>query len=168
MTGVQTCALPIFSVWFPEAKRKVLIPKFELSRFLSGNVKISRMLVNADFVHTIINHISTYDNKALDVKKKARSSETLKDVEKGVQEKSKEMLEILQPLLIQINKGLVVEREHTDDPAVAFKITMDHLKESLTYYDDLEKYVEKKPQVSTDKEKPSKTHSSTPSRRRSQ
>ena len=54
-----------FSVWFPEAKRKVLIPKFELSRFLSGNVKISRMLVDADFVHTIINHISTYDNKAL-------------------------------------------------------------------------------------------------------
>ena len=35
-----------FSVWFPEAKRKVLIPKFELSRFLSGNVKISRMLVD--------------------------------------------------------------------------------------------------------------------------
>lgn len=43
----------------------MLIPKFELSRFLSGNVKISRMLVDADFVHTIINHISTYDNKAL-------------------------------------------------------------------------------------------------------
>ena len=48
-----------FSVWFPEAKRKVLIPKFELSRFLSGNVKISRMLVDADFVHTIINQTTT-------------------------------------------------------------------------------------------------------------
>ena len=46
----------------------MLIPKFELSRFLSGNVKISKMLVDADFVHTIINPISTYDNKALVLK----------------------------------------------------------------------------------------------------
>ena len=37
----------------------------------------------------------------------------------------------------QISKGIVVEREHTDDPDVARKIAMDHLVEDPLYYDKL-------------------------------
>lgn len=39
----------------------------------------------------------------------------------------------------QLKKGLEVEKEHTDDPKVALKIAMDHLKEDPEYYDKLEK-----------------------------
>ena len=37
----------------------------------------------------------------------------------------------------QILKGMQVEMEHTDDPAIAMEITMDHLSEDPTYYDKL-------------------------------
>lgn len=39
----------------------------------------------------------------------------------------------------QLKKGLEVEKEHTDDPKVALKIAMDHLKEDPKYYDKLQK-----------------------------
>jgi hypothetical protein len=39
----------------------------------------------------------------------------------------------------QIEKGLKVEREHTDDPKIQREIVYDHLTEDLHYYDKLEK-----------------------------
>ena len=38
----------------------------------------------------------------------------------------------------QVEKGLKVEKEHTDDPDVALEITYDHLTEDPLYYDKLE------------------------------
>lgn len=38
-----------------------------------------------------------------------------------------------------LEKGLKVEMEHTNNPQIALEIAMDHLTESKTYYDDLEK-----------------------------
>ncbi len=38
----------------------------------------------------------------------------------------------------QVDKGLKVEREHTDDPAIAREIVYDHLTEDPRYYDKLE------------------------------
>jgi hypothetical protein len=42
-------------------------------------------------------------------------------------------------LLKQILIGMDVEREHTKDEATALKITLDHLKEHLNYYETLKK-----------------------------
>jgi predicted Zn-ribbon and HTH transcriptional regulator len=42
-------------------------------------------------------------------------------------------------LLSQIKKGIEVEMEHTDDPRIALKIAMDHIKEDPKYYDKLTK-----------------------------
>ena len=42
-------------------------------------------------------------------------------------------------LLQQIKKGIEVEMEHTDDPKIALKIAMDHIKEDPQYYDKLTK-----------------------------
>jgi vacuolar-type H+-ATPase subunit E/Vma4 len=42
-------------------------------------------------------------------------------------------------LLQQIKKGIEVEMEHTDDPKMALKIAMDHIKEDPKYYDKLAK-----------------------------
>lgn len=39
----------------------------------------------------------------------------------------------------QIKKGIEVEMEHTDDPKIALKIAMDHIKEDPKYYDKLVK-----------------------------
>ena len=41
------------------------------------------------------------------------------------------------PPIDQIKKGIEVEMEHTDDPKVALKIALDHLKEDPKYYDKL-------------------------------
>lgn len=38
----------------------------------------------------------------------------------------------------QVEKGVKVEMEHTDDPAVAREIAYDHLTEDPRYYDKLE------------------------------
>jgi hypothetical protein len=38
----------------------------------------------------------------------------------------------------QLQKGIKVEREHTDDPTLAQEIAMDHLQEDPRYYDKLE------------------------------
>jgi rubrerythrin len=39
--------------------------------------------------------------------------------------------------LSQIKKGIEVEMEHTDDPKIALKIALDHIKEDPKYYDKL-------------------------------
>jgi hypothetical protein len=41
--------------------------------------------------------------------------------------------------LSQIKKGIEVEMEHTDNPKIALKIAMDHIKEDPKYYDKLTK-----------------------------
>lgn len=53
--------------------------------------------------------------------------------------------------LDQLEKGIEVEKEHTDDPYKAIEIAMDHLAEDTKYYTKLEK-MEKKSQVLTDRE----------------
>ena len=37
----------------------------------------------------------------------------------------------------QIEKGVKVEMEHTDDPEIAAKIALDHLVENIRYYEYL-------------------------------
>jgi len=54
-----------FSVWFPKAKGKVVLPIFKQAHFISGRVSVEKVLVDSNFVFTIYNHICTYDNKAL-------------------------------------------------------------------------------------------------------
>ena len=39
----------------------------------------------------------------------------------------------------QVKKGLRIELEHTNDPALALEVTLDHLAELPDYYDKLEK-----------------------------
>lgn len=39
----------------------------------------------------------------------------------------------------QLEKGIKIEMEHTDDPSIAREIAMDHLTEKSDYYDYLEK-----------------------------
>jgi hypothetical protein len=57
----------------------------------------------------------------------------------------------------QLNMGVKVEREHTDDPKKALEISMDHLTEFpgeyYTALDEMEKKLEKKKEKSKDKEK---------------
>jgi hypothetical protein len=38
-----------------------------------------------------------------------------------------------------LSKGIAVEQEHTESPAFATKVAMDHLVENPNYYDQLEK-----------------------------
>jgi len=42
----------------------------------------------------------------------------------------------------QLEKGILTEMEHTDDPDLALEIAMDHLTENDRYYDHLEKMEE--------------------------
>jgi hypothetical protein len=51
----------------------------------------------------------------------------------------KEESKIDKDKLSQIKKGIEVEMEHTDDPKVALKIALDHIKEDPKYYDKLTK-----------------------------
>lgn len=46
-------------------------------------------------------------------------------------------------LILQLGKGIKSEREHTDNPALAREIALDHLTEFPDYYSRLEK-MEKK------------------------
>ena len=51
---------------------------------------------------------------------------------------------VLETLKKQLNKGIKVEMEHTNDKTKAREIAMDHLYEDLKYYDKLEKIEGKK------------------------
>lgn len=42
-------------------------------------------------------------------------------------------------LVVQLAKGIKIEKEHTDDLALAREIALDHLAEFPDYYDRLEK-----------------------------
>lgn len=50
--------------WFPKMKDLVIVPLFDIS-FQSGRRSRSEVLVNKDFVFTVLNHIRTYQAKAL-------------------------------------------------------------------------------------------------------
>ena len=54
-----------FSVWFPNAIGKVLIPIFRGTTCLGAKIKMEKRLVDEDFVYTILNHIRTYTGKQL-------------------------------------------------------------------------------------------------------
>lgn len=53
--------------------------------------------------------------------------------------KGKDIGEIKKELLKQLNKGIKVETEHTDDESEAKEIALDHLFEDPNYYDKLKK-----------------------------
>nr|WLJ60131.1 MAG: replication-associated protein [Piper chlorosis virus] len=50
--------------WFPSFKDKVLIPLFDIS-IETGKRTSSEVMVSRDFVYTVLNHIKTYQQKAL-------------------------------------------------------------------------------------------------------
>nr|WCD42513.1 replication protein contains methyltransferase and helicase1 domains [Hibiscus latent Hawaii virus] len=54
-----------FSVWFPNSVGKVIIPVFRGSTVSCSKVKLDKLLVDEDFVFTILNHIRTYTGKQL-------------------------------------------------------------------------------------------------------
>lgn len=45
----------------------------------------------------------------------------------------------LEKVMLQLNKGIKVEGEHTKNKLVAKKIALDHLAEDLFYYEKLRK-----------------------------
>nr|AAS87223.1 RNA-dependent RNA polymerase/replicase [Odontoglossum ringspot virus] len=53
--------------WFPKVKDMVIVPLFDGS-VTSGKMKRSEVMVNKDFVYTVLNHIRTYQDKALTYK----------------------------------------------------------------------------------------------------
>lgn len=54
----------------------------------------------------------------------------------------------------QLDKGLAVEKEHTDDAEKAKEIALDHLVESADYYDKLAKVEEPQPEAPKAPEQP--------------
>ena len=50
--------------WFPKMKDMVIVPLFEGS-ITSKKMARSEVIVNRDFVYTVLNHIRTYQAKAL-------------------------------------------------------------------------------------------------------
>lgn len=71
--------------------------------------------------------------------------ETLKGLAKGktLEDIAKKHDVSIEHLNSQLNKGIKVEVEHTEEIETAKKIAMDHLFENPNYYTDLDK-VEKK------------------------
>lgn len=45
----------------------------------------------------------------------------------------------MQEVLVELKKGIKVEKEHTGDTSYALEIALDHLGEDLYYYDKLKK-----------------------------
>jgi hypothetical protein len=51
----------------------------------------------------------------------------------------------------QLEMGIKVEMEHTDNPEIAKKIAIDHLKESPVYYSYLKKMEKEMPKTKDEK-----------------
>jgi len=64
---------------------------------------------------------------------------TFKDLTKKYSEHSKDFIQLEKALKSQLNKGIKVEMEHTDDKSKAKEIALDHLFEDPKYYDKLKK-----------------------------
>lgn len=75
--------------------------------------------------------IESKDTKPLDV-----YTPTIKELQKKYDVKMKD-------LTAQIDKGVKVEMEHTNDPKVALEIALDHINEDLFYYSKLAKVEER-------------------------
>ena len=75
--------------------------------------------------------IESKDAKPLDV-----YTPTIKELQKKYDVKMKD-------LTAQIDKGVKVEMEHTNDPKVALEIALDHINEDLFYYSKLAKVEER-------------------------
>jgi hypothetical protein len=74
------------------------------------------------------------------------TSKKEKPIEKGGMSDSKSIKEIaekhnvdIDDILKQLELGIKVEMEHTDDPKIAIEIAKDHLCEFPTYYTELDK-----------------------------
>jgi hypothetical protein len=92
---------------------------------------------NQDFREELLKEFG--DNKEV---KKSDSTEKIK----GGMSDNKSLKEIAQKhdvdiddILKQLELGIKVEMEHTDDPKVAIEIAKDHLCEFPTYYTELDK-----------------------------
>lgn len=78
-------------------------------------------------------------------KKEVKKSDSTEKIKGGVSD-NKSLKEIAQKhdvdiddILKQLELGIKVEMEHTDDPKVAIEIAKDHLCEFPTYYTELDK-----------------------------
>ena len=78
-------------------------------------------------------------------KKEVKKSESTEKIKGGMSD-NKSLKEIAQKhdvdiddILKQLELGIKVEMEHTDDPKVAIEIAKDHLDEFPTYYSELDK-----------------------------
>lgn len=78
-------------------------------------------------------------------KREVKKSEPTEKIEGGISDK-KSLKEIAQKhdvdiddILKQLEIGIKVEMEHTDDPKVAIEIAKDHICEFPTYYTELDK-----------------------------
>nr|AZF99046.1 orf1 [Ullucus tobamovirus 1] len=54
----------VVNFWFPKVKDMVIVPLFDAS-IHSGKLRRSEVMVNKDFVYTVLNHIKTYQAKLL-------------------------------------------------------------------------------------------------------
>jgi hypothetical protein len=98
--------------------------------------------VENGFMKTIAQTIdSEPDDKALepDFNMNARMVNYLQDKYEGRHIAGIKESKMDKDKLSQIKKGIEVEMEHTDDPKVALKIALDHIKEDPKYYDKLTK-----------------------------
>ncbi len=50
--------------WFPKVRDMVIVPLFDAS-ITTGRMSRREVMVNKDFVYTVLNHIKTYQAKAL-------------------------------------------------------------------------------------------------------
>ena len=79
-----------------------------------------------------------YENKEK-LKGGLADNKTFKDLVDRYKQKGKDIGLVEKELKSQLNKGIKVEMEHTDDRGKAKEIAMDHLFEDPKYYDKLQK-----------------------------
>ena len=98
--------------------------------------------VENGFMKTVAQAIdSEPDDKPLeaDFNMNAKMVDYLQDKYKGRHIAGIKESKVDKTFMSQIKKGIEVEMEHTDDPKIALKIALDHIKEDPKYYDKLVK-----------------------------
>lgn len=88
-------------------------------------------------------YVPALEGKSEKLKGGKSDHKTFQDLVNKNKRKGKDIGEVEKELKKQLNKGIKVEMEHTDDKGKAKEIAMDHLFEDPKYYDKLEK-IEKK------------------------
>jgi hypothetical protein len=122
-----------------QKKTKTWLDRLDIDDEMSAIVDDT---VENGFMKTIAQSIdSEPDDKPLepDFNMNAKMVNYLQDTYKGRHISGIKEAAMDKEKLKQIKKGIEVEMEHTDDPKMALKIAMDHIKEDPKYYDKLTK-----------------------------